>query len=321
MQVIKTDIIEKYQTLPMMIAEETGEDIEYVLEPTSDRVWHYYFLDGNSSIKPDTDVAVQWDSKIYQYDQLGDIYQIPDYIVYDNIVRLMPDLQKLLNLYGSFMITTDRGFNGKNYMYVDESTHEADILMKFVHNGRLRVSEYIPNVTSVSLHLIVANRDEFYVSPIVKQHIDGTLYRGGSYPYYIDIDCSALNRKLFDSGYVGLAHVDFMIADDIWFGEINPRIAGSTPYMSYSLEREYGINLPYLEYYAVQNQSLPDINTERICNITWDFIIQEGKPKGNWINHLDIRKAFDTTGTYYIPFFEENKHIKLEISNDQGNNI
>ena len=64
-QVIKTDIMEKYQTLPIMIAEETGESIEYVLDPTTDKVWHYYFLGGKSSIKPDTDIAIQWDSKIY----------------------------------------------------------------------------------------------------------------------------------------------------------------------------------------------------------------------------------------------------------------
>ena len=316
MQVIKTDIIEKYQTLPMMIAEETGEDIEYVLDPTTDKVWHYYFLGGKSSIKPDTDVAIQWDSKIYQYDHLGDIFKIPKYTVYENVVRLMHDLVNLRKLYKSFMITTERGVNGKDYLFVDDSRHEADILMKFIHRGRLRVSEYIPNVTSVSLHLIVANRDEFYVSPVVKQHIEGTLYRGGSYPYYLDIDCAAISNKLFDSGYVGLAHLDFMVGDDIYFGEINPRIAGSTPYMSYCLEREYGINLPYLEYHAVQHQSLPEINTKRKCNITWDFIIQDGHPKGNWISHLDIRKAFDRSGTYYISAFEDGKHIKLEVSHD-----
>ena len=236
-------------------------------------------------------------------------------MVYENVVRLMQDLGKLLKLYGSFMITTERGVNGKEYMFVDESRHKADILMKFIHGGRLRVSEYIPNVVSVSLHLIVANRDEFYVSPVVKQHIKGTLYRGGSYPHYLEIDCSAINNKLFDSGYVGLAHLDFMVGDDIYFGEINPRIAGSTPYMSYCLEREYGINLPYLEYHAVQHQSLPEINTERKCFISWDFMIKSGeRPQGDWINHLDIREVFDTSGTYYIPL--GNEYIKLEVLHD-----
>jgi len=111
-----------------------------------------------------------------------------------------------------------------------------------------------------------------------------------------------------------------MVADDIYFGEINPRIAGSTPYMSYCLEREYGINLPYLEYYAVQNGTLPSISDKRRCNITWDFQIKKGKrPTGKWISHLDTRKAFDKSGTYYLPLFDD--YIKLELTNDQGNNL
>lgn len=319
MQVIKTDIIEKYQTLPMMIAEETGESIEYVVNPTSDNVWHYYFMDRISSIKPNTDVALKWDSKMFQYEQFKDKLKVPEHKIYENVFHLIKDLVWLYSNYGSFMVTTEHGVNGREYL--KDPTRE-EVFKKYYTKGKLRASKFIPNAESVSLHLIVANHDEFYVSPVVKQHIEGiSLYRGGSYPYDIEIDCSIISNALFESGYVGLAHVDFLIADDIYFGEINPRIAGSTPYISYSLEREFGINLPYLEYYAVQNNSLPTINDVRKCNIQWDFEIKRGnKPDGKWIDHLDIRQAFDKSGVYYIPFFSylptDDEYIRLEVLHD-----
>jgi predicted ATP-grasp superfamily ATP-dependent carboligase len=321
MQVIKTNIMEKYQTLPIMIAEETGENIEYVDKATSDSVWHYSFLDCDSCMKPKSEIAMAWDSKIYQYEQLKDKFKVPQHKIYENVFQVIKDLSWLKKNYNSFMITEEYGVSGESYMYVSGDPKRDIIFKRFHKQGRLRVSKFIPNSISISLHLIVANKDSFYESPLVKQHIENmTLFKGGSYPYtteypYItEIDCSIISNALFESGYVGLAHVDFLLADEIYLCEINPRIAGSTPYMSYCLEREYGINLPYLEYYAVKNKSLPKINNRQRCNISWDFRMKSGeKPKGNWIGHLDIRKAFDKSGVYYIPHFSESEYIKLKI--------
>ena len=53
--VVKTKATEKYQNMPVMIAEMTGETIEYVDEdklPDGGKIWHYFFLDRISTIKP-----------------------------------------------------------------------------------------------------------------------------------------------------------------------------------------------------------------------------------------------------------------------------
>jgi len=331
-QIIKTDISDKYLTLPMMIAEETGDEIEYVEKPTSDKVWHYYFFDGHSSIKPDMDIARKWDNKIYQYEKFKNKLKIPEYKVYKNAVQLINNMKQWKE---SFLITVEYGVNGKEFLFCDipSAKFKTDIIKKYGFSTKLRVSKFIPDAVSISTHLIIANHDDFFISPFVVQHIeDTTLYKGGKYPCGLEqntlaelwYNCSVIGNTLFKDGYIGLAHVDFLVANNIiYFGEINPRIAGSTPYMSYCLEREYGINLPYLEYYAVQNRSLPEIKTERKCNIAWDFKIKKGiYPNDVWISHLDIRKAFDNSGSYHIPLFNNNdEYIKLVIRNDKGNNI
>lgn len=322
--VVKTEATEKYINMPIMIAEEIGEDISYEI-PESGKIWHYYFLDRDSSIKPNRDVAYKWDNKIFQYEQFKDSMRIPDYDVYENSIRLVSDFSKLKRKYGKFMITLEHGFYGMEYLYCDDDITPKHVFQKYGYNKKLRVSKFIKDADSVSLHLIVANHDEFYISPITKQNIkETTLYRGGSYPYmsrdkFIEY-CSIINNALVDDGYFGLSHIDFLVTDEVYFGEINPRIAGSTPYMCYSLEQEYGINLPYLEYHAVQNRSLPSINTKRKCNIVWDFEIKEGmRPNDLWISHKDIRNAFNTSGRYHIPFGE--KYVRLKLRNDKGTDI
>jgi hypothetical protein len=325
--VIKTEAMEKYLNLPVMISEATGEKmkiVEHYKLPESGKIWHYYFLDRDSSIKPDRKVAYKWDDKLFQYGQFEDKMNIPDYDIYNNSISLIANLSNIKRKYGRFMITQAHGFYGKEYLYGDETINPEIILKKYGVNEKLRVSQFIDNAQSISLHLIVG--EDFFVSPLTYQRIERiTLYRGGSYPCFSRAAfydyCSIINEALMKDGYFGLAHIDFLYTDNgIYFGEINPRIAGSTPYMCYSLEQEYGINMPYLEYEACLTGKVPTVNNSKRCNVEWDFHIFDEKANSYNLYHIDIRKAFNKTGEYIIPFDGE-KHIKLVIKNDKRNNI
>ncbi len=333
--IIKTTAMEKYMNLPIMITEATGEElrvVEHYNLPESGKIWHYYFLDRDSYIKPDRHIAYKWDDKIFQYMQLRDRLKVPEHDIYKNSLSLIADLGNINKKYGRFMITQAHGFYGKEYLYGDEHLNPERIFRKYDRKEQLRVSKFVDDAASISLHLIVGKN--FFISPIAHQRIEKkTLYRGGSYPCLsreygrIKEYCAVINEALMKDGYFGLAHIDFLWTDsDIYFGEINPRIAGSTPYMCYSLEQEYGINMPWLEYEACLTGEVPNVPTEKKCNVEWDFKIIEHEAECD-INHMQIREMFNLSNEWRIPF-DEGRHVKLvvrhsnwEYDDDKGNNI
>jgi len=314
--------------LPIMLCNEIGNSYEFIdidKAKTSDQyIWHY-----NSTIapkfflRPGHDPAMKWDSKIYQYETLFDLVNVPDYEVWQTSLGLIKNIRNTKQKYKEFLITTEFGEGGKSFMYCNEDTHPEEIFKRFKTN-KIRVSDYIPNAECFSLHCIIANETSFYVSPIVKQHItDKVIYSGGRYPCEIPHDpsemCETICKAMYADGYIGMFHLDFMIAnEELYFCEINPRMAASTPFMACTLEIERDIILSYIEYRAILTGGIPPENITR-KSLQWDFKIFDGNipDKTIEISHREIRDQFKIPGNgpHYVDLFD-GRYMEVRVDDN-----
>jgi hypothetical protein len=266
---------------------------------------------------PDKMTMGKWNNKITQYDLLGDIVNVPPYVSYRSILDVIRNINRIKSEYKKFIIFESVGNSGDNCLVCDESTVVSDIYEKFkLSNGRFRISRFIPNTHSVSLHFVISGKGKFWISPIVDQLIENDiLFRGGRYPSIISLsdenrvleEASKIVDVLSKDFYLGLGNIDFMVSDGrVWFTEINPRKAGTTPCMSYMMENCFNYSIPLIEYYAVREGMIPDIRqTSKV--IPWSLQLVKYDSQTPNIPG-DERSAFassNSTSVLYNEFYEK----------------
>ena len=325
--IVKTDVSERYNNLPIMICEKIEDNYTFVnideVDNTKGHLWHHYFFDHERSIRTPGSVAKLWDSKFYQYTKLYGAVPLPRFKLYENSFSLIKDLS---NWNCDLMITSEYGDGGESFLFFEKGRKPGAIFKKF-GNNRVRASEYIADADSISVHLVISKHG-LYISPAVKQHIENkTIYSGGNFPYKepyaLYSICEKVADKLLSSGYKGICHVDFLVrGNGVFLCELNPRIAVSTPLIAYTLEN-IGINLPFLEYCAVVHESVPDVSIIFDSSLHWDFKIKRDKiPLGcNEITHTDLREKFRVPdgNRYHLNMF--NGRFAEIVINDKEINL
>jgi hypothetical protein len=92
----------------------------------------------------------------------------------------------------------------------------------------------------------------------------------------------------------------------VFFTEINPRKAGTTPCMSYMMENCFNYSIPVIEYYAVREGIIPDIR--RISkNISWSLrlIEYDGSAPNNPGDERGKFVSGDSTSVVYNEFYKK----------------
>lgn len=333
--VIKTPILERYEILYTMLSERLNtpviitDNIKKESLDKDDLIWFHYFQEipnkfTDNIIKPNNKIAKKWDSKFLQYQAFRDKLNIPEFKIFKSPLDIIKNLKLLKEKFGEFLITSEYGFSGYSFLFCDYKT-TGEQIYKTLNKQKYRVSKYIKGSESFGIHMVIANKNLFFITPPTKQNIENiTLFKGGRYPckFSCDIEnkiydmCKVINNTLYSDGYVGLVHIDFLIKDNqVFFCEINPRTAGSTPYVAATLKIENGINLPYIEYYAIKNHRLPKIGQKRLRKIEWNYRIKfrpvpdEGMliPYSKMIDILEMAEEKE-----YFLNFTDKKYVELK---------
>lgn len=275
------------------------------------------FLEGKCKmICPKLDIAMKWDSKIYQYEQLDGVVPLPKFYVckdYVSMARAVKNEDKVF-------ITMPYGNTGhKSIIYEngDKLSGVAGKLGIIVDSETpIRVSEYIDKDYCISVHNIIASETDMFISRPVRQIIgkDGVTFRGGRYPVINEMSAKQISqmfshtrqigRILAKDGYRGMVGVDYMIKhDNVIFCEINPRKMGTTVPLSMTMEFENQITIPALEYEAIINGKLPDVVQYNSHNMGWYVTMYRDAPEYT-DKAGDERKVFFTPGT--VKFKDDN---------------
>jgi len=278
---IKSEL-RRYRPLGVMLSEYLNIPLSMVSENDAmgiikkgDIVYYEFGVDNNYSEKccllgPDKEVLKKWNNKIIQYDLLDGVVRVPPYMLYKSVIDIIKNIVIIKSKYKKFIIFESIGESGENCLVCDEETTTTEIYNKFKSSkNRFRISKFILDTHSVSLHFIISGKERFWISPIVDQYIDNdVLFKGGGYPSTISASdkCRVIEEagKIADflskDSYVGLGNIDFMVSNgDVFFTEINPRKAGTTPCMSYMMENCFNYSIPIIEYYAVREKKIPEI--------------------------------------------------------------
>lgn len=222
-------------------------------------------------------------SKIKQYAIFNETVPVPRYRIYRNILQLIHNFAVMQYNYDKFVITSEYGDGGKSFMLVDKDTRPADVF-KFYEKQRLsrfRVTEYLPDAESYSIHSVIGDK-KIILSPIVKQIIeDNFLFRGVEFPchqhWLIKSYTTRLSREIKKRGYRGICHFDFMkTPNEVYLSEINPRLARSTPFVSWMMRKTHSHGLLELDKMARKGEELPLVK-KHINYLKWKMYIKDGK--------------------------------------------
>jgi predicted ATP-grasp superfamily ATP-dependent carboligase len=320
--------LERYKMLGQMLATHLGMEMHPIIDnwddvhkiKEDDIVYcHFFqpdFLDGKCKmICPKLDIAMKWDSKIYQYEQLDGIVPLPKFYVCEDYVSMARAVKNEEIVF----ITLPHGNTGHTSIIYKDGDKLSDTASKLgiIVDGhtQIRVSEYIDKDYCISVHNIIASETDMYISQPVRQIIgkDGVTFRGGRYPIINEMTMKQVSqvfgytrdigRILARDGYRGMVGVDYMIKDDdVIFCEINPRKMGTTVPLSMVMEFENQITIPALEYEAIVNGKLPDVVQYKSHKMGW-YVTMYDQPPEYKDKPGDERKVFYTPGK--VNFFDD----------------
>jgi len=131
-------------------------------------------------------------------------------------------------------------------------------------NDTFLITEFIEHISDPTTLGVVINEDDIFVGGVADQRIDGTKFKGSTYPSKMSqkvqeeiIEQTRLvGKKMAQLGYRGIFGCDFIVTDtgDIYFIETNPRKQGSTMEFCCALKTQLPLgapNMPEIEFYAV----------------------------------------------------------------------
>ncbi len=213
-------------------------------------------------IGPNSDIVTTLSNKINLYEIFSDIVPMAQY----SVVTSYKDLIKYSKVQlenNSIFISLEKSAAGANSIIT--SSIDA-IEKKFSKNidDTFLVTQFIPHVSDPTTLGVVINEDEVFVGGTADQRIEGTSFKGSTFPTKVSekIQLEIINqtrivgKKMAKLGYRGIFGCDFIVTEDdkVYFIETNPRKQGTTMEFCCTLKTllpKGAPNLPELEFYAV----------------------------------------------------------------------
>lgn len=268
---------------------------DYILEKSDafDFVYHVDFLDYEkwrkceaTIIGPNPLKALQWDSKVYQVEKLAPWISNTNYMVLKGYDDLLGNWKKIRKMWDKFVISAEFGDSGFESIVCNQKTNPIDVYQVINTKKKMKVTPWIDDAVPVSTHVVIG-KNFIFVSPFTKQHIEhDVLFRGADYPFEVNTEAKMkaykIGNVMREDGYLGLAHIDMLIRNDgrVYFMEVNPRKAGTSPMISYSMELDYNTSLPIMEFeVATTGKILSDVskkaNVSPKCRLRYSYPYNE----------------------------------------------
>ncbi len=226
--------------------------------------------DGVVLIGPNSDIVKKLSNKISLYEIFSNIVPMANYSVAHGFKELMKSSQKLMQRTGNpLFISLEQSAAGANSIIA--YTLE-DIEKKFSNNvdSIFLITEFISHICDPTTLGVVINEDEIYVAGVADQRINGTRFKGSTFPSKMSKkvqeetirQTKLVGKKMAELGYRGIFGCDYIVTsnDEVFFIETNPRKQGTTMEFCCALKTQLPLgapNLPEIEFYAVTESRRP----------------------------------------------------------------
>jgi len=221
-------------------------------------------------IGPNSDIVQTLSNKISLYEIFSQIVPMANYSIANSYEELVMSAQKLMQRTNRpLFISLELSAAGANSII---ATNLLDIENKFKTNvnDTFLITEFIEHISDPTTLGVVINEEEIFVAGVADQRIDGTKFKGSTYPSKMPQNIQEkiieqtriVGKKMASLGYRGIFGCDFIVNSEgeIYFIETNPRKQGSTMEFCCALKTQLPLgtpNLPEIEFYAVTENRRP----------------------------------------------------------------
>ena len=226
--------------------------------------------DGVTLVGPKSEIVTTLNNKISLYEIFSDIVPMANYSVVESFDDLMQSSQKLMQRTGNpLFISLEKSAAGANSIIA----YSLDDIQNKFHsntNDTFLITEFISHICDPTTLGVVINEDEVYVGGVADQRINGTKFRGSTFPSKMSKEVQeevirqtrVVGKKMAKLGYRGIFGCDYIVTDknEVFFIETNPRKQGTTMEFCCALKTQLPLgapNLPEIEFYAVTESRRP----------------------------------------------------------------
>ena len=220
--------------------------------------------EGVTLIGPQSDIVAQLNNKITLYERFSDLVPMAEYRIVHNVSDLIIAAEELFDTGEmKLFVSLEKSAAGANSMI---ATSSEEIKMRFGHHAdaTFLLTRYIDHLYDPTTLAVVVNEEEVYVAGVADQRIEGTSFRGSTFPTKISHkehneiirQTRTVGKAMARMGYRGIFGCDFIVTKEgsIYFIETNPRKQGTTMEFCSTLKTQLprgAPNLPEIEFYAV----------------------------------------------------------------------
>ncbi len=257
-------------------------------------------------IGPAPQIVKKLSNKISLYEIFAPIVPMAEHFVADDYFELINKATKLLQTSNKLFVSLEQSAAGANSAIISKISDIENRFSKNKHN-RFLVTSYIEHTIDPTSLSVVINEEDIYIAGIADQRIEGTSFRGSTYPsktskdiqQEIDRQTKLVGLHMAKLGYRGIYGCDFIVTkqDKVYFIEVNPRKQGTTMEFCCALKTmlpHNAPNLPEIEFCAVtQNKKPPNMvaikNTKQ--NIYWSTYNQKLTNRLKTITYLPQQRS------------------------------
>jgi hypothetical protein len=220
-------------------------------------------------IGPDPDLAYTFNNKITQY-QMASYLGIP--IPSGKGCSTLADA---IDMAETFLKAGDKVFVSGEYSAAGSNSIIANSTREIIHRfpepeNKLLVTRFVEHVHDPTVLGLIAGENEVYIASVADQNVDGTRFRGSTYPTVLGPETvddlvqmtRTIGLHLGSRGYRGAFGCDYIVDHngDIFFIEINARKQGTT--METTLTMSHNLPghpfFPELEFHVATGKGLPE---------------------------------------------------------------
>ncbi len=251
------------------ILENQNELFIYMFETSP-----YMNLDKKKGVKligPNKDIVSTLSNKVALYEIFAPLVPMSNFFIADSFEEMIKKSTKLFkDSNQSLFVSLTKSAAGANSIIANSID---DLKKKFsqVGNEVFLITQFIPHICDPTSLGVVINEDEVYIAGVADQRIDGTKFKGSTFPSKLPINIQKeiikltriIGKKMAQLGYRGIFGCDFIVTQkgEVYFIETNPRKQGTTMEFCCTLKTTLpkdSPNLPELELYAVtKNKKAP----------------------------------------------------------------
>ena len=226
--------------------------------------------DGVVLVGPKSDIVKTLSNKISLYEIFLDVVPMASHSVaysYEELVITAKILMKKTR--NPLFVSLEHSAAGANSIIANCI---EDIQMRFSKNTNdtFLLTEFIEHICDPTTLGVVINEDEIYVAGVADQRIDGTKFKGSTFPSKMSKKIQeeiirqtrVVGKKMAELGYRGIFGCDYIVTKEekVFFIETNPRKQGTTMEFCCALKTQLPLgapNLPEIEFYAVTENRRP----------------------------------------------------------------